>query len=114
LFFSQPLSAEASADPVKKQDGLALRLLPLHSMLAYTLVSTPSLIVKHIAFWGGCDGCVLNTCTVSPQEDRSERLFETSVAAELLRSMLSVNYANTVTDFILAEHPVLHTLCDFK
>jgi hypothetical protein len=31
---------EASADPVKKQDGLALRLLPLHSMLAYTLVST--------------------------------------------------------------------------
>jgi hypothetical protein len=51
---------------------------------------------------------------LSPQEDRSERLFETSVAAELLRSMLSVNYANTVTDFILAEHPVLHTLCDFK
>jgi hypothetical protein len=51
---------------------------------------------------------------LSPQEDRSERLFETSVAAELLRSILSVNYANTVTDFILAERPVLHTLCDFK
>jgi hypothetical protein len=47
LCFSQPLSAEASADPVKKQDGLALRLLPLHSMLAYTLVSTSSLFVMH-------------------------------------------------------------------
>jgi hypothetical protein len=48
------------------------------------------------------------------QEDRSERLFETSVAAELLQSMLSVNYANIVTDFILAEHPTLHGLCDLR
>jgi hypothetical protein len=33
---------------VKKQDGLALRLLPLHSMLAYTLVSTSSPFVLFV------------------------------------------------------------------
>jgi hypothetical protein len=49
---------------------------------------------------------------LSHQEDRSERLFETSLAAELVRSLLAANYANVLVDFLIAELPVLQSLCD--
>eukprot|EP00428_Durinskia_dybowskii_P060710 CAMPEP_0170382124 /NCGR_PEP_ID=MMETSP0117_2-20130122/14777_1 /TAXON_ID=400756 /ORGANISM="Durinskia baltica, Strain CSIRO CS-38" /LENGTH=1404 /DNA_ID=CAMNT_0010637745 /DNA_START=85 /DNA_END=4299 /DNA_ORIENTATION=+ len=79
-----PLSTEAAQDAAKKQDALSLRLIPLHSLLTYS------------------------------QDDRSERLFETSLAAEILKSMMSVSYANTITDFVLSENPALNSVCDLR
>ena len=40
------------------------------------------------------------------QEDVNERIFEASVAAEIVRSLVAVSNADLVTDFVLAEHAV--------
>jgi hypothetical protein len=43
-------------------------------------------------------------------EDSNERIFEASIAAEMLRSAIAVHFATIVNDFICAEHDTLHVL----
>lgn len=38
------------------------------------------------------------------EDDSNERAFEVSLTAEILRSLLSIDFANIITDFIFAEH----------
>ena len=127
--YIQALTAEAAGDASKRQDTLALRLQPLQSLLSYDLVRssvlygivyTRVLCSIHIVYYdiNNIVYTIHYTLTIRYfllyliQEDRSERLFEASIAAELLRSVLSVNFADTLTDFILSEHEELSGLCD--
>jgi hypothetical protein len=41
-------------------------------------------------------------------------VFEASIAGEVLRSVLTVNYANMVADFILAESAALEAVADHR
>jgi hypothetical protein len=56
----------------KKQDGLSLRMMPLSTVLSYS------------------------------QDDCNERIFEASVAAELFRSCVAMNFANIIVDMLVA------------
>lgn len=76
----QPLASDIAADATRKQEGVSLRVLQLSAVLSYSL------------------------------EDSNERIFEASIAAEMLRSAISVHFATIVTDFICAEHDTLHVL----
>jgi hypothetical protein len=48
------------------------------------------------------------------QDDRSERLFEVSLAAELIKSHLSTTYATIITDILLAGHQSLQRFADTR
>uniref|UniRef100_A0A7S3MA29 Uncharacterized protein n=1 Tax=Spumella elongata TaxID=89044 RepID=A0A7S3MA29_9STRA len=52
-------------------------------------------------------GTLAELITNYSQNDRTERVFELALAAELTMSLLATDFANTVTDFILAGHPLL-------
>jgi hypothetical protein len=45
-------------------------------------------------------------------DDSNERIFEVTVAAEMLRSIISVSFAAVVADFVLAEHETLCAVAD--
>ncbi len=47
-------------------------------------------------------------------EDCSERIFEASLAAEFVRSLVATNSANIVADFLIAENPALACLADTR
>ena len=38
------------------------------------------------------------------QDDVNEKVFEASIAAEILRSVIAISHADIITDFIMAEH----------
>ena len=84
LICPQPLAKDVYTDAQKKQECLNLRILPLSSLLSYTL------------------------------DDSSERIFEASVAAEMLQNLVAVQFSNIVTEFILAEHQNLSSLSDAR
>ena len=46
------------------------------------------------------------------QEECSERIFETSIAGEIVKNLLAVANANIITDFILAESSTQSYLAD--
>lgn len=71
-------------DNVRRQEAVSLRMLPLSAVLSYSL------------------------------DDCSERIFEASVAAEFVRSLLATSSANIVVDFLIAEHPALSCLADVR
>ena len=78
----QPIPKDHIKESVKKNEAITLRSQPLNSILTYSL------------------------------EDSSERVFEASITAEMVKSAISVSYANTVTDFLLADYITLQHLAD--
>jgi hypothetical protein len=48
------------------------------------------------------------------QEDKSERLFEVSAVAEILKSLLALSYANLIVDFLISENPALSYIADLR
>ncbi len=80
LLAPMPLPYETRDIPVHKQDGLSLRLVPISSILSYS------------------------------QDDRNERLFEVSLAAELFQSYIVLAHANLLADFVLSDHDDLSYL----
>lgn len=75
LICPMPLPQDVLEDATKKNDGLSLRMLPLSAILGYS------------------------------QDDCSERMFETSLAGELAKTVMAISFANVVTDFLLANTP---------
>lgn len=82
LLCPQPLPKDIHDDAQKKMDTIALRVLPLSSILSYT------------------------------QDDSNERIFEASIAAEVLKSIIAVSSATIIADFLLAEHKSLFYIAD--
>lgn len=63
-----------SKDQAENKQGISMRMVPLSHLLTHS------------------------------EDDSSERAFEASLTAEILRSLLSVEFANIIADFIFAEH----------
>jgi len=82
LLCPMPLSRLASEDISKKQEAVSLRILPLNTILTYS------------------------------KDDCSERIFEASIAGEIVKSLLCTSNANIVADFLLANCPSLTYLAD--
>lgn len=82
LLCAQPMTAEAAAEAEKKNDHTTLRIVPLSAMLAYSL------------------------------EDRSERLFEVSIVAEMIANLLSQSFVNILSDCLLATSPSLAVIAE--
>ena len=59
-----------------------MRILPVSSLLSYNL------------------------------DDSNERIFEASIAAEVLKNTVILSYCNVIADFLLATHPTLHYIAD--
>ena len=77
-----PMPLPPDTDPLKKQDALSLRVMPLSTILSYTT------------------------------DDCSERIFEASIAAEIFKSCIAMNYANLIVDFVLAMTGNMTSLAD--
>ena len=45
-------------------------------------------------------------------DDSNERIFEVTVAAEMLRNIISISFAAVVADFVMAEHETLCAVVD--
>jgi hypothetical protein len=56
----------------------------------------------------------LNTVLSYSPDDCNERIFEASIAAEMFRSCISMNFANIIVDFLICAGSSLTTLADFR
>ena len=74
LICPMPLSKELGSDSIRRLEGVSVKLLTLSQILSYS------------------------------EDDSNERIFEASIAAELLRSLIAVDYADVITDFIMSEY----------
>jgi hypothetical protein len=54
----------------------------------------------------------LSTILSYTPDDCSERIFEASITAEILKSCISLNNANVIVDFIIAMNGNLASLAD--
>jgi hypothetical protein len=77
-----PLPQDIADNTSKANEAISLRVLNLSALLSYS------------------------------QDDSNERIFEASVAAEMLRSLISVSFAGVISDFVMAEHESLYNLAD--
>ena len=60
-----------------------------------------------------CGTCVYSVYYVL-QDETSERLFEVSLLTEGLKALMSIEYADTLSDALLAEHESLCRLANIK
>jgi len=77
-----PLPLDIADNASKANEAISLRVLNLSALLSYS------------------------------QDDSNERIFEASVAAEMLRSLISVSFAGVISDFVMAEHESLYNQAD--
>lgn len=80
LICPMPISKELASDPMRKLEGVSVKLLTLSQILTYS------------------------------EDDSNERIFEASITAELLRSLIAIDYADIITDFVMSEYTSL-TYC---
>lgn len=78
LLCPQPITSLIKEDETKKNESISLRILPLNSVLAYT------------------------------KDDSSERLFEASVASELVKNFINLHFSSIISNIILSSFSKFH------
>jgi hypothetical protein len=108
LLCPMPLPKDVASDAVKSQEvrfGLVRA-----STLFVTLVI--SAVIPSLRQATALRLVSLSALLAYTQDDVNERIFEVSLAAEMLRSALAVGFATLVADFVFAEHETLHAVAD--